>query len=117
MPPAESYVQRPTAPSPRPPVTTGRKSENIYADAGSAASSSSNSNYPTPSAAVPNEPVAPLPTPAAEFERRIAENPIVPAGAFGGSQPTARFFSPSSSNSSPASTTQEGGGGGYWCVQ
>jgi hypothetical protein len=28
------------------------------------------------------------------FERRLAENPIVPSGAFGGSQPTARFFSP-----------------------
>jgi len=111
MPPAESYAQRPTAPAPRPPAT--RRSENIYADAGSAASSSSsNSNYPTPSAAVPSEPVAPLPTPAAEFERRIAENPIVPAGAFGGSQPTARFFSPSSNNSASSSTTQ-GGGGGY----
>jgi hypothetical protein len=35
------------------------------------------------------------------FERRLAENPIVPSGAFGGSQPTARFFSP------PALSTAE----------
>jgi len=47
----------------------------------------------TPSPSVVSEPSAPLPTPAQAFERRLAENPIVPAGAFGGSRPTSHFFS------------------------
>lgn len=64
----------------------------------------------TPSPSVVNEPAAPLPTPAQAFERRLAENPIVPAGAFGGSRPTAHFFSqgnpspPAASSSSSSSS-------------
>ena len=94
MPPVASFGQRPTAPAPRGSVTTG-KTENIYAGAGSA------STYPRPSTTRREEPIAPAPTPAMAFERRLAENPIVPSGAFGGSQPTARFFSP------PALSTAE----------
>jgi hypothetical protein len=94
MPPVASFGQRPTAPAPRGSVTTG-KTENIYAGAGSA------STYPRPSTTRREEPITPAPTPAMAFERRLAENPIVPSGAFGGSQPTARFFSP------PALSTAE----------
>lgn len=101
MPPASSYAQRPTSPSPRAPATAGF-TENIYAGAGSA------SAYPSPTAAQREEPIAPVPTPAMAFERRIAENPIVPAGAFGGSQPTAHFFSPK-----PAPASSAPGAGEY----
>lgn len=138
LPPAKSFEQRPTSPSPRQSAQKG-VSDNIYAGAGSAsgggdASSgrrrvdnvrpgdnarpngmdSSSREYSsgrgrvdnvwpdnararsgelTPSPSIVNEPAAPLPTPAQAFERRLAENPIVPAGAFGGSRPTAHFFS------------------------
>ncbi len=85
MPPVASFGQRPTAPVPRGSATTG-KTENIYAGAGSA--------FPRPTTIQREEPIVPVPTPAMAFERRLAENPIVPSGAFGGSQPTARFFSP-----------------------
>lgn len=93
MPPAASYQQRPTAPSPR--VAAPKMTENIYAGAGSASQ-----NIPTPA---PREEQVQVPTPQMEFERRLAENPIVPAGAFGGSAPTAHFFSPKSSPGAPAS--------------
>jgi len=123
MPPAKAFEQRPTAPSPRQAARKGL-SDNIYAGAGTAtggvgtaSSSSSSQGYYssgrgrvdnvrsdntrasagelTPSPSAINEPSVPLPTPAQAFERRIAENPIVPAGAFGGSRPTAYFFSQS----------------------
>ena len=66
----------------------------------------------TPSPSAVNEPSPPLPTPAQAFERRLAENPIVPAGAFGGSRPTAHFFSqgnpsPPAASSSSSSSSQE----------
>ena len=107
MPPAASYEQRPTAPVPRPSATTG-KSDNIYAGAGSASSSAP--TYPSPTAVPREEPVAPVPTPAMAFERRIAENPIVPAGAFGGKRPTAQFFGPKSPPASTSSSPAEVGG-------
>ncbi|KAL9181747.1 hypothetical protein ACHAXT_012090 [Thalassiosira profunda] len=109
-PPMSSFEQRPTAPSPRATANYGM-TENIYAGAGSASDgsgspyagvggasggSASSSSYPSPSIAPREEPAAPLPTPAMAFEQRLAENPIVPAGAFGGSQPTSHFFSPKS---------------------
>lgn len=93
--------------------------ENIYAGAGSVSSgysgsSSTTSPGPSPSV-IPREeqPTAPLPTPAMAFERRIAENPIVPQGAFGNSRPTANFFSPkpsppaASSDSSQSAFSEE----------
>ncbi len=46
----------------------------------------------TPSPAIVNAAAA-LPTPALAFKRRLAENPIVPAGTFGGLKPTLSFFS------------------------
>ncbi|KAL7488030.1 hypothetical protein ACHAW6_013616 [Cyclotella cf. meneghiniana] len=88
LPPAVSFAPRPTAPTPRVRARTGI-TDNIYAGAGSAARST------PPSPAVPSpvyEETAQVPTPQLEFERRLAENPIVPAGAFGGSKPTANFF-------------------------
>ena len=156
LPPAKSFEQRPTSPSPREPVRQGvsdniyagagtasrgagtassaasgrgrvdnvrpdsdtRPSDNIYSGAGTASrgtgTASSSREYSsgrgrvdnvrpdnirssagelTPSPSAVNEPSAPLPTPAQQFERRLAENPIVPAGAFGGSRPTSHFFS------------------------
>lgn len=98
--PRASYEQRPTAPSPRVSATPGM-TENIYAGAGSA------SAYPSPAAIRQDEPIAPVPTPAMAFERRLAENPIVPSGAFGGAKPTAHFFSP---KSAPASSAPGVGG-------
>ena len=90
LPPAASFMPRPATPSPRVQVRRG-VSDNIYAGAGSAGVSST-----TPSPAVPSpspyEVSTQVPTPQMEFERRIAENPIVPSGAFGGSKPTANFF-------------------------
>lgn len=110
LPPAKSFEQRPTAPVPR--QAAQQRSDNIYAGAGSASSSrgasrdgrvdnirpgnvQASAGELTPSPSAINEPSAPLPTPAQAFERRLAENPIVPAGAFGGSRPTAHFFSQS----------------------
>lgn len=109
LPPAKSFEQRPTAPVPR--QAAQQRSDNIYAGAGSASSSrgsrdgrvdnirpdnvKAGAGELTPSPSAINEPSAPLPTPAQAFERRLAENPIVPAGAFGGSRPTAHFFSQS----------------------
>ncbi len=98
--PRTTYEQRPTAPSPRVAATPGM-TENIYAGAGSV------SAYPSPSTIRQDEPVAPVPTPAAAFERRLAENPIVPSGAFGGAKPTSHFFSPK-----PAPATSAAGAGG-----
>lgn len=112
FPPAKAFEQRPTAPVPRQAARQGL-SDNIYAGAGTASSSRETSSGRgrvdniwadsakagakelTPSPSAVYEPTAPLPTPAQAFERRIAENPIVPAGAFGGSRPTAHFFSQS----------------------
>ena len=110
LPPAKSFDQRPTAPVPR--QAAQQRSDNIYAGAGSASFSRGTSRDGrvdnirpdtvkagagelTPSPSAINEPSAPLPTPAQAFERRLSENPIVPAGAFGGSRPTAHFFSQS----------------------
>jgi len=135
--PAKSFEQRPTAPSPRQPARKGI-SDNIYAGAGTATrgvgTASSSQGYSsgrgrvdnvrsdntrasagelTPSPSAVNEPSVPLPTPAQAFERRLAENPIVPAGAFGGSRPTAHFFSqskpspPAESSSSSSSSSRE----------
>lgn len=84
--PRAAYEQRPTAPAPRVSAPAGT-TENIYAGAGSA------STYPSPAVVRQNEPIAPVPTPAMAFERRLAESPIVPSGAFGGAKPTAHFFS------------------------
>ncbi|KAL7544012.1 hypothetical protein ACHAXR_013549 [Thalassiosira sp. AJA248-18] len=113
MPPMASFDQRPTMPSPRGGARPGA-SENIYAGAGSAFPSSS---APAPSVPMRREeqppPVAPLPTPAMAFERRLAENPIVPSGAFGGSQPTARFFNPNKPAAPPAPAARGGGGVDY----
>ena len=159
LPPAKSFEQRPTAPSPRQRAQQGL-SDNIYAGAGTAsgggaasgrgrvdnvrrennrqsdnmysgaeaASRGGGNEYSsgrgrvdnvrpdntrpspgelTPSPSAVYEPSAPLPTPAQAFERRLAENPIVPSGAFGGARPTAHFFSqgkpspPAASSSSP----------------
>ena len=113
LPPAASFMPRPASPAPRVQARKGI-SDNIYAGAGSAVTSST-----PPSPAVPSpsayEVPAQVPTPQLEFERRIAENPIVPSGgksimkcscvivfnlthscciflAFGGSKPTADFF-------------------------
>ena len=118
MPPITSFGQRPTTPVARTQAMTGM-TENIYAGAGSVSSgysgsSSTTSPGPSPSV-IPREeqPTAPLPTPAMAFERRIAENPIVPQGAFGNSRPTANFFSPkpsppaASSDSSQSAFSEE----------
>eukprot|EP00577_Skeletonema_sp_RCC1716_P003829 CAMPEP_0113377136 /NCGR_PEP_ID=MMETSP0013_2-20120614/3004_1 /TAXON_ID=2843 ORGANISM="Skeletonema costatum, Strain 1716" /NCGR_SAMPLE_ID=MMETSP0013_2 /ASSEMBLY_ACC=CAM_ASM_000158 /LENGTH=1610 /DNA_ID=CAMNT_0000259269 /DNA_START=224 /DNA_END=5056 /DNA_ORIENTATION=- /assembly_acc=CAM_ASM_000158 len=61
----------------------------------------------TPSPSVVSEPSAPLPTPAQAFERRLAENPIVPSGAFGGSRPTSHFFSQTKPSPPAASASSE----------
>jgi hypothetical protein len=61
----------------------------------SADNSQMDSSYYTPTPSAVNEEPVRVPTPQQEFERRLAENPIVPAGAFGGSRPTATFFRPS----------------------
>ena len=126
LPPAKSFEQRPTAPAPRQAARQGL-SDNIYAGAGTASSSRETSRGQgridnirpdnvragaagelTPSPSAINEPAAPLPTPAQAFERRLAENPIVPAGAFGGSRPTAHFFSQSKpSPPAESSSSQE----------
>lgn len=97
--PRAAYEQRPTAPAPRASAPAGM-TENIYAGAGSA------STYPSP-AVRQDEPIAPVPTPAMAFERRLAESPIVPSGAFGGAKPTAHFFSPK-----PAPASSGAGVGG-----
>ncbi|KAL7555307.1 hypothetical protein ACHAWF_019018, partial [Thalassiosira exigua] len=105
MPPMASFEQRPTAPAPRAPARGGM-TENIYAGAGSVSSAT-----PSPSVQRREEPAAPLPTPAMAFERRIAENPIVPAGTFGGSRPTAHFFGPKptpQADSQPQATFRDG---------
>ena len=66
----------------------GGEQDNSYAGAGTASQFSGGggdggySNY-TPSPSVASPPAG-LPTPAQAFERRLAENPIVPSGAFGG---------------------------------
>jgi hypothetical protein len=86
VPPIASFGQHPTASVPRGSVMTG-KTENIYASAGSV------STYLHPFTTQQEEPIAPVPTPAMAFKRPSAENPIVPAGALGGSQPMAHFFS------------------------
>jgi len=105
MPPTSSFDQRPTAPAPRGGSATTGMTENIYAGAGSA------STYPRPAPArQETAPTAPQPTPALAFERRLAENPIVPSGAFGGSKPTAHFFS---QKSAPASSSNERTGEDY----
>jgi hypothetical protein len=121
LPPAKSFEQRPTAPVPR--KAAEQRSDNIYAGAGTASSSRGTSRGRadnirpdnvkasagelTPSPSAINEPSAPLPTPAQAFERRLAENPIVPAGAFGGSRPTAHFFSQSKPSPPTESSPQE----------
>lgn len=102
MPPTSSFDQRPTAPAPRGGSATTGMTENIYAGAGSA------STYPRP--APSRQETAPQPTPALAFERRLAENPIVPSGAFGGSKPTAHFFSQKSVS---ASSSNERAGEDY----
>ena len=103
MPPAASFDQRPTAPVPRVGSATTGMTENIYAGAGSA------STYPRPAPARQEAvPTAPLPTPALAFERRLAENPIVPSGAFGGSKPTAHFFSQKSTLASSSNEERVG---------
>eukprot|EP00804_Cyclotella_cryptica_P018767 CCRYP_007249-RA/>CCRYP_007249-RA protein AED:0.25 eAED:0.25 QI:211/0.85/0.87/1/1/1/8/367/1439 len=98
LPPGTSFSPRPTSPTPRVRARTGI-TDNIYAGAGSAAIST------PPSPAVPSPTVyeepAQVPTPQLEFERRLAENPIVPAGAFGGSKPTANFFRKTAAPSPP----------------
>ena len=105
MPPTSLFDQRPTAPAPRGGSATTGMTENIYAGAGSA------STYPRPAPArQETAPIAPQPTPALAFERRLAENPIVPSGAFGGSKPTAHFFS---QKSAPASSSNERAGEDY----
>ena len=79
-------VLQPDEVSPR----RGGMQEDIYGGVGSSSGGGA-SGFPqlTPSpAAVP--PPAGLPTPAQAFERRLAENPIVPAGAFGGSKVRSR---------------------------
>ncbi len=86
MPLVASFGQHPTSPVPRRSATTGMP-ENIYASAGSS------STYLRPSTTQKEEPIAPVPTPAMAFERCLPENPILPVGAFGGSQPMACFFS------------------------
>jgi len=106
MPPAASYEPRPTTPVPRGAAASGNP-ENIYAGAGSA----STSTYPSPAAVPREEPAAPLPTPAMAFEQRLAENPIVPSGAFGGSRPTSHFFSPKPAPEAGAASTA--GAGNY----
>jgi hypothetical protein len=89
LPPAASYAPRPTSPTPRVQARPGI-SDNIYAGAGTAASDNvyagagSSSRFAPPSPSVPSPSVyeeqAQVPTPQLEFERRIAENPIVPSG-------------------------------------
>ncbi len=65
----------------------GGGQEDIYGGAGSQYGGGDGGGYssmtPSPAAAAPP---AGLPTPAQAFERRLAENPIVPSGAFGGSK-------------------------------
>jgi len=104
MPPSASFEQRPTAPAPR--GQAARSSENIYAGAGSfGAGTAGRASTPTPTPEPEvrwEAPAAAQPHAAQEFERRLAENPIVPAGTFGGSRPTSHFFSPKSAP--PAST-------------
>lgn len=104
MPPTSSFDQRPTAPAPRGGSATTGMTENIYAGAGSAST-----YWPAP-ARQETAPTAPQPTPALAFERRLAENPIVPSGAFGGSKPTAHFFS---QKSVPALSSNERAGMDY----
>ncbi|KAL7472599.1 hypothetical protein ACHAXS_012962 [Conticribra weissflogii] len=108
-----------SAPSPRTGSGAGR-TDSIYAGAGTAGGRGGGDgargrvpngagvgdgrgisrfvSAPAPSPAEPQ-----MPTPAMAFEQRIAANPIVPAGAFGGSQPTAHFFNKSTPNGSYSS--------------
>eukprot|EP00986_Skeletonema_menzelii_P014124 scaffold8941_cov145-Skeletonema_menzelii.AAC.9 len=80
-----------------PPPRGRRGQENVYGSAESPFEGGGGGYYNTPSPAAASPPAG-LPTPAQAFERRLAENPIVPAGAFGGSKPTASFFQSSSSS-------------------
>jgi len=115
-----SSPTRRSAPSPRTGSGAGR-TDSIYAGAGAASGGGGGGgaskgrapngagagdgrgisrfvSAPAPSPAVPQ-----MPTPAMAFEQRLAANPIVPAGAFGGSQPTAHFFNKSTQNGSQSS--------------
>ena len=74
-------VLQPDEVSPR----RGGMQDDIYGGVGSQYGGPSTYSQLTPSPAVV-QPPARLPTPAQAFERRLAENPIVPAGAFGGSK-------------------------------
>lgn len=106
----------------------GGASDNVYAGAGRGAGSMA------PSPSVAYEPPMQVPTPQLEFERRLAENPIVPSGgkliyvvksislalaslfliivfikAFGGSKPTAHFFGRNNAPPTGASSRQQTG--------
>ena len=64
----------------------GGGQENFNGGSGSSFGGGGGFSNLTPSPSVAAPPSAGLPTPAQAFERRLAENPIVPSGAFGGSK-------------------------------
>jgi hypothetical protein len=82
-----------------PDEVSPRDSRSGWAAYGNSDTSQRDSSYYTPTPSAVNEEPVRVPTPQLEFERRLAENPIVPAGAFGGSRPTATFFRPSTPQS------------------
>ena len=86
-----------------PDEVSPRESMSSWADYGGSDNTQRDSSYYTPTPSAVNEEPVRVPTPQQEFERRLAENPIVPAGAFGGSRPTATFFR----TPSPQSTSDE----------